>query len=125
MRSILIVLSHSLANLRRSYADNRIGGGVVLSFSTENFNAKCALLDVFRIPSQCLFNHKAEECREALAVAEKGIGQEPAQLFANLVCGRFFLSCVSVLLHVDCHGVPRWIEPIIQPSGRTQRPINE
>jgi hypothetical protein len=90
---ILIILGHALANLRRCDADNWIGGCVVLRIAAKYLNSQCPFLDILRFPSQSLFHHKSEKSREALAMAEKGAAQKPAQLLANLIRVRLSLRC--------------------------------
>src|SRR5271170_4145984 len=72
---VLVVLGDSFADFRCSDANDGVRGGVVVRVSAKDLNAEGALLDVRRLPSQRLFDHKAQESWEPLTVAEIGTGQ--------------------------------------------------
>jgi len=83
MRRILVIECNAFPNLRRGDPNDGIRGGIIFGISAKYFNPKPSLVDVVLFSCQGPFGHKAQECREPLAVAEVGICQESLQLTSD------------------------------------------
>jgi len=103
MRGVLIILCDTFANLCRCDANDGVGGSVVVGISAEYFYSQSPFLYIVLFSCQGLFRHKAQECREPLAVAEEGIFQEPSQLLTDGNLLRFGQSCACLVLHSCRH----------------------
>src|SRR6185295_18804284 len=67
----LVVLRQPFANLRRPYADDRIGAGVIIDTAAEHLGSDHALLEQIVLSGKRVLDHPGQECL-ALVCGPKG-----------------------------------------------------
>ena len=77
----LIILSDSLAQLRRRSSHHRIGVRVVVRSSPENFNANDPFLEKRRVSFERVLDNVLKESGTSPTAAKQGMEQHPLHLF--------------------------------------------